>query len=132
MITAVNGHQIPAGYLGGFAFSGFLACVAALCLVEKGRWITGRVVAAGIALGAAAAVFGDLTSAEAKPMDNIGLYIFFVPVGLACAFFAITGNYPEEMPLSEVFARPRKKRKKKGKLTKKKRRTATRLPPPLD
>ncbi len=116
LVTVVSGDSTPMGYFGGFVLSAFFACVTAACLFESGRWITTRITAAGIALVVAITIITGLSSAEEMPR-RIGKVVAFGLMGAACGYYAVTGKYPDDMPMSEFFAQPaqqsQKKRRKK-------------------
>ena len=112
LVTTASGDTPPMGYLGGFTMSAFFACASAACLFESGRWITTRITAGGIALVVAFTLISGLSSAEEMPR-RIGKVVAFGLMGAACGYYSVTGKYPDDMPMSEFFAQPAQKSKKK-------------------
>lgn len=121
LIAFTSGDEAPIGFFGLFIFGLFAGCVAAACLFKTGRWLTTRISAGGISLAIAFGVISFLMSDEPMPR-RIGKLVGFGALGVACGWYAVTGKYPDDMPMSEFFAQPEKARKKKRRKKKPRRR----------
>lgn len=126
LLSPLLGQQAPIGFWGILGTAVFFGVAAMACLVEKYSHITSRITAGGLCLIIMCLAGGMIMDGDFNPAA-----LLIVVVGLGAGFYAATGQYPNQLPLANVFggeaSPPKKKKKKSG--TKSQGRTRRPLPP---
>ncbi len=125
LIAFSAGDDSPVGFFPQFVMSLFFACVAAACFFETGRWLTTRITTAGIAGVMVIGIVIGLSSDDTIP-SKLGQTALVLALSGTCGYYAVTGRYPDDMPMSDFFAQPSNRSKKKSKKKRKKKSTRRR------
>ena len=111
LIAPTVGVNAPIGLAGFLMVAAIFGILAFALLIKWGRPISTRIAVGAVSAGGICAAIGSAISGNIN-----GMLAVFGLISGGGLFYAITGTYPDSLPLSEVFnpAVPKKAKTKKN------------------